>query len=1032
MYQTSEQFEELLMQESRTLIAKLSVNGTALTGTIKSVTVTGGSNTESDFAIGGTVSQYIDVTMADPGIAVEGKELLLQIGMLVDGVEEMVPMGLFTAVKPKTSESSVSFTAYDRMLKMEKPYFSSLATSTTSVAVLQEIATKTGVGIRTSGLSAFSMSKPVGYTCREVLSYIAQMYGGFAVCNRTGEIEIRTYSNPQYFIRPNRYWGPFDHNDYLFKLDQMSCVTGKGENGEDVVLTAGSGARQVTFSNPFMTQQALNAAWTTVQKLEYMPGQIRFLGDPRIDPWDMITVVDLNEQFYVVPVMQITQSFDGGLTTEVTAGGESESEQSLDYRGPQTKEMDRYYAQLVSINHALINKLDVDTARIVYASIDELDARTAQINDAIIQKADITELNAAVATINEAMIGKADITDLNAANANIVNLQAAYGNIETLLSGNAGIGDLQTIQLTAQNTVISSALIKSAVATNITVNDLLAGDIDTSKFRVMSPNGAMVIEDATQIFKDKDGNVRIQMGQDATGNFTFVLYDATGQGILLDSTGIKDSAVSDGLIKDRMVAANANIQASKLDIASLFTAMNDDGVNVLKGNKIWLDEENQTLNQAYSQMSDDIRTVGDNATAANTAANNAQQVAQAANDNAQKAIKALEGITSLDNLTAILTNDAHVVHTDFDGSGGNYTDAKTQVYVYKGDADVTSQAAVSVDEEKNVVGIWNPTTKVYQVTDLTDDDGYVDFTAAYGTSTGHFFMPDSKRLVMPDGKVIKFYSDTAKVHKRFSISKSPDGRSGASYSIIASAFVVSRNSEGLMTPASITFSAMYNDGLRASAYIGRFKIEESTDGSTWTQKYISTVAEDSKTYIPTNSAKFVRGSLYDLEDTLLDMQTVIIIADTGELSDEIATAKESIETIRNHVSEIETGVDGLAVRVGDTEETLRGVSDGTFLFQTPYTMTETSATFNAKLYKSGVDIHEEWPARFFSWYRKTEDGIENLGFGYTLTVNLEDMGYGGTVVARFCNFEEGLLKLPDGRYLKFPDGDRLKMYKEAA
>lgn len=55
--------------------------------------------------------------------------------------------------------------------------------------------------------------------------------------------------------------------------------------------------------------------------------------------------------------------YDGGLTYSVEAVGLSEEETNADYKGPQTKEMERYYAQLVMIDRAMINKLDVETAK---------------------------------------------------------------------------------------------------------------------------------------------------------------------------------------------------------------------------------------------------------------------------------------------------------------------------------------------------------------------------------------------------------------------------------------------------------------------------------------------------------------------------------------------------------------------------------------------------------------------------------------------------------------------------------------------
>ena len=59
-------------------------------------------------------------------------------------------------------------------------------------------------------------------------------------------------------------------------------------------------------------------------------------------------------------------------------------------------------------------------------------------------------------------------------------------------------------------------------------------------------------------FKDQNDVVRIQIGRDNNNEFTFCLYDETGKGVLIDSTGIKESAIGDGLIKTDMVADGEN------------------------------------------------------------------------------------------------------------------------------------------------------------------------------------------------------------------------------------------------------------------------------------------------------------------------------------------------------------------------------------------------------------------------------------------------------------------------------------------
>lgn len=142
-------------------------------------------------------------------------------------------------------------------------------------------------------------------------------------------------------------------------------------------------------------------------------------------------------------------------------------------------------------------------------------------------------------------------------------LAAYVANIDNLISGNVSAELGHIINLTAQNVIIDEAVIKNLIAAQITVSMLKAGTISADKFQIESDDGGMAIAGNTMQFKDKNGTVRIQIGRDSNNDFTFCLYDETGKGVLIDSTGIKESAIEDGLIKNDMIA-DSTIAKEKL------------------------------------------------------------------------------------------------------------------------------------------------------------------------------------------------------------------------------------------------------------------------------------------------------------------------------------------------------------------------------------------------------------------------------------------------------------------------------------
>ena len=929
--------------------------------------------------------------------------------MDIDGLTEYIPIGYFTAGKPKKTENQIEFTAYDRMMNLETPFSSSLPDNTDTIAILKRIAEITRVPVITEGIDAITMANPKGYSCREVLSYVAQMYGGFALCNRQGQIEIHTYTDSGYTVGTGRYWDNFEHNEYSFNVEKLTCYTGKDEEGNSSSISAGTGARVVTFSNPFMTEEVLNNILSAIGQFSYMPGNLKLLGDPRLDPWDILTVEDLNGDSYKVPAMKLKWEYDGGLTHTIEAVGLSEEETNADYKGPQTKEMDRYYAQLVMIDHAMINKLDVDTAKITYATITNLNATNANIE----------KLNADVGNFRDLTA-----TQFKAANAKIDILDGNYANIKTLLSGNAGVGDLQNIHLTSQNAVIDSALIRNAVMQTVTISDLLAGTISTDKFTIVSDDGGIQIQGATQQWKDANGVVRLQAGKDASGNFTFALFDETGKGILIDAAGVQKGAIADGVVVDSMVSDNANIAASKLDIDSLFKEINN-SAQVIKSSRIWFDDSGQNLNQAYSQISKNITTVQETANSATGTAKAASDTADAAADTARKALDTLSGISTLDAIGALLDNDAHVVHTNPDGTGGDYSTCHTTMKVYLGDTDVSDHIdAMRVTVSEGITGTWNDRTRTYQVTDMTTDSGYVDIEAQYGLESKALQLGDE--ILVIGGKILTIKNNGVWIKKRFSISKSKDGKIGISYNIQTSTLVLRKQKDGkTLLPSSVTFSAYKNDNGLISSYAGIFQIEESKDsGKTYNITYGSSGTETLKIYTPTGpDVNLIRCTLYDTTGVqMLDTQTVAIIADAEELAEDIKKAqdtadeaKEAITTTNNKVADIQTGIDGIKANLSEVTTDLHGLTNNSLIYNARYHDNgDGTTTLTAVVYKDGREVTKEYPSTWYSWTRKTESGENFLGYGYTITVNNENYIFGGVVVGRFETYKQQLLTVSIG------------------
>lgn len=164
---------------------------------------------------------------------------------------------------------------------------------------------------------------------------------------------------------------------------------------------------------------------------------------------------------------------------------------------------------------------------------------------------------------------------VDAVEGTFVELEAEVGRINTLVSGNITSDNIHSSGISSDKLTIKDGFIKNAMIDTVNASKINAGEINTNKVHITSANGGIVIADNTQQFKDKNGKVRIQMGQDASGNFNFGVFDATGTGTLIDATGVKEKALADGIIKDRMIG-QGEIGGNKINISSMLDEVNKD------------------------------------------------------------------------------------------------------------------------------------------------------------------------------------------------------------------------------------------------------------------------------------------------------------------------------------------------------------------------------------------------------------------------------------------------------------------------
>lgn len=602
---------EIVKGNSARYYSKYVVDGKEHTETLNNFKFQNIINPNNEITIGNTCASSVTFSIYMPTVSLENKEITIFEGVKVGAEINYIKLGIFTVTKQTSDGEYTSYEAYDRMYKADMPYFSDMTFPSTDKDILNEICGKLGISLATNIATEHTISdKPEGYTYREIIGYMAMLQGCNAIINSDGNLELRWYKDSGYVLDGHKYYQQSvtftTSKDFI--IQKLTCNNTKSGSTEQSQITAGDGATGLSFANPFMTQAILDEVYKKIGGFTFRPLTVKFVGDYRLEVGDIITVSKGGVD-YKVPIMQITHECDGGLMDTVTSIGQSDTENTSVASGPVTKQMERYYADLILVNKALINKLSVDEADIRYASIETLKAVNADIDNLKTNKLDATYADIINANVESLKAVNADIANLKVGYEKVGILDASVADIKTLIFGSATGTTITTDFSNSVIAVLGEAQIKSAMIDSLDASKITALDINTTNVLVHSEDGKSQWKDNTIQISDSN-RVRVQIGKDANSDYNMYIWDKSGN-LMFDAIGLTDKGIQRQVIRDDMVKDNADIAASKLNIESLFNVINNDGSHTLNSTKIYVDSEQQTLDSVFKSIQ---TTVGGNST----------------------------------------------------------------------------------------------------------------------------------------------------------------------------------------------------------------------------------------------------------------------------------------------------------------------------------------------------------------------------------------------------------------------------------
>ena len=513
-----------------------------------------------------------------------------------------------------------------------------------------------------------------GYTYKETIGFIAGLFGKFAVCGRTGMIEFRWYRDISYEIQSNIFYNDLQETEESFSIERLTCdnsdqtlSSGSGATGIsmqnpvmtqsmlDGVYNAVQGLVFTPAALRFIGDMRLDIGEivTAVKNdgtkftipiisliTSYDGGLMQTIAsygntaeeddsDTKGPITEMAERVEYELAFVkklMVDNLTATNATIKNLSGDVlkfkTGEFETLKTDVANFKQTFTDDLQASNAKIntlesdhATFKEATATNLNATNARIANIEADYLKATDAKLTYATITNlnttnAEIAKLKTKDAEIDKLVATKATITDLNAAVGRVGVLESGYANLNTLVNGNLTSDNIQNLTLTSKNTTIENGMIKNAMIENLSFDKITGMDINTTNLTVHSSDGKSKWSDNTIQISDAN-RVRVQIGKDASNDYSMSVWDKNGN-LIWDALGATENTIQRKIIRDGIVADDANISGSKLDINSVIKEVNG-STTKLKSSTIVMNDKNQTLDIVFNEME---TTVADNLSSA--------------------------------------------------------------------------------------------------------------------------------------------------------------------------------------------------------------------------------------------------------------------------------------------------------------------------------------------------------------------------------------------------------------------------------
>lgn len=339
MIPASQAYIDAIAQTSRSFRARfLDENDNVIEGSLLALSYRTGACSDKPQP-GGYFSPYAEAAMDGLAQSIYGQEIRLQIGVITDqlGSIEYVTVGTYWVAQTQTAGTRTVFKAVGSLTWAGGLLYSSELTYPASLSsVISEIASQSGMTIITKGFTVSgTLEKAItGLTYTGALAQIASLLGGFVTEDRQGRVVLAAYgSGDTYAMDMTRVTSRPSYTEQAYVVTGITCiVTGDSEDEEGQIIPGISytyGTPNVTIVNPYMTQALFNVMAPRYTGLTFYPATVPLtLGNPLLEPWDVLSITDTDGTVRVVPCHLIESLFTGGFSQQITAELSGDTDES--------------------------------------------------------------------------------------------------------------------------------------------------------------------------------------------------------------------------------------------------------------------------------------------------------------------------------------------------------------------------------------------------------------------------------------------------------------------------------------------------------------------------------------------------------------------------------------------------------------------------------------------------------------------------------------------------------------------------------